>query len=192
MNVFRPNWLEMYIGPMKSGKTKRLVEYIDTFQYLENINYIVFKPSLDTRDNTMKTRFGDTAVPATYITPESLQKIYKEGKNYNIIIIDEIQFFDIRIVDIINDLIRMDKMVIVGGLNLAFNNTPFPTVEKLLPFAMKIEMCYGICEHPGCNKLSTRTQRLINNKPAAPDSPLVRIEGGGETYETRCISHYEI
>ena len=193
MNIFKPNWLEVYIGPMKSGKTKRLVEYIDVVEFMEDINCIVFKPSVDTRNKTMKTRFGNHEVPCTYVTPESLQKIYKEGLNYNIIIIDEIQFMDSSVVDIINDLVKSDKMVIVGGLNLAFNNEPFETITKLLPYANKIEVCYGICEHPGCNKLSTRTQRLIDGQPAPADSPIILIEGSGhETYETRCVKHYKI
>lgn len=193
MNVFKPNWLKVFVGPMKSGKTRGLVEYIDTLQFMDNINYIVFKPEVDTRENNLYTRFNSNAINCTYVTNESLQNIYKEGKNYNIILIDEIQFMDSSVVDIINQLIKMDKMVIVAGLSLAFNNRPFRTVEKLLPFANEIKVCYGICEHPGCNKISTRTQRLIDGEPVAFDDKLISIEGDGkETYETRCVKHHVI
>ena len=38
---------------------------------------------------------------------------------------------------------------------------------------------------------ATRTQRLIDGKPADKNSPLIMI-GGDETYEARCVKCWEL
>jgi thymidine kinase len=44
-----------------------------------------------------------------------------------------------------------------------------------------------------CGEPATRTQRLIDGRPASADSPLIVIGGmGDEAYEARCRQHHEV
>ena len=56
--------------------------------------------------------------------------------------------------------------------------------------ATKVDKLHAVCMKCGCED-ATRTQRLIDGKPADKNSPLIMI-GGDETYEARCIKCYEL
>jgi len=42
-----------------------------------------------------------------------------------------------------------------------------------------------------CGEPASRTQRLVNGKPARYDDPVV-IVGAAEMYEARCRAHHEV
>ena len=56
--------------------------------------------------------------------------------------------------------------------------------------ATKVDKLHAVCMKCGCDH-ATRTQRLIDGKPADKNSPLIMI-GGDETYEARCVKCYEL
>ncbi len=77
---------------------------------------------------------------------------------------------------------------------LSFRGEPFGPMPSLVGRADKAIRLTAICDYSGCDLRATRTQRLINGKPAPYDSPLVVIEGEGieETYEARCVLHHNV
>ncbi|WP_347836345.1 hypothetical protein [Gracilibacillus sp. JCM 18860] len=45
---------------------------------------------------------------------------------------------------------------------------------------------------PVCGSPASRTQRLINGKPASFDDPVILVGGAKEAYEPRCRHHHEV
>lgn len=82
------------------------------------------------------------------------------------------------------------KKVIGTGLELDFKAEPFGSMPELMCIATTVDKLHAVCMKCGCEH-ATRTQRLIDGRPADKNSPLIMI-GGDETYEARCIKCYEL
>ncbi len=105
--------------------------------------------------------------------------------------IEEGQFFDDGLIDVCERLADRDRMVIVDGLNRDFLGRPFGPMPELLAIAEEVVMLSAICMV--CGEEASRTQRLVDGRPATADDPLVVIGGmGDERYEARCRTHHEI
>ena len=107
-----------------------------------------------------------------------------------VVAIDELQFFDANITKVISKLMDDGKKVIGTGLELDFKAEPFGAMPELLCLATSVDKLHAVCMKCGCEH-ATRTQRLIDGKPADKSSPLIMI-GGDETYEARCVKCYEL
>ena len=103
--------------------------------------------------------------------------------------IDEAQFFDDGIVDVIEKLADKGLRVIVTGLDMDFRGEPFGCIPELLARADRIDKLQAICMV--CGQPANRTQRLVDGKPANYNDPIV-IVGAAEMYEARCRAHHEV
>lgn len=191
--VYKPGYLEAIFGPMKSGKSE---VFIILFKELGHSNHewVTFKPAVNIREKGIASRTFNLSLEAIVIDedhPELIFEHLKEKEN-KIVGIDEAQFFDNSLVDIVDTLLKKRYHVIVSGLMLNFRGEPFGPMPWLVGRANKVTRLTGICDVHGCNRRATRTQRLINGEPAPYNSPVVVIEGEGETetYETRCVIHH--
>ncbi len=110
-------------------------------------------------------------------------------KEATVIAIDEAQFFDDEIVQIVEELADHQIRVIVAGLDTDFRGEPFGPMPELMARAEQVEKLQAICMV--CGEPASRTQRLVNNKPARYDEPVV-IVGAAEMYEARCRAHHEV
>lgn len=178
--------LEVICGPMFAGKTEELLRRINRFKYAD-IKYLIFKPKTDTRTNaTAKSRDG-RVVEAIEVedSAEILEYVLNLSRKNNVdaIAIDEAQFFDEQLGRISNELANMGYLVYVAGLDLDFKAKPFPSVSACLAYADHITKLKGVCVV--CGAPATRSQRLINGRPASSSSPTVMV-GDSETYEARC------
>ncbi|MFX0124695.1 MAG: thymidine kinase [Candidatus Hodarchaeota archaeon] len=193
--VYKPSYLEVIIGPMKSGKTE---EFIRIFKELEHSDYecVAFKPAVNIREEGIASRTFNINLEAIVIDENKPELIfeYLKAKPYKIIGIDEAQFFDENLVEVVDTLLRNRYHVIVSGLLLSFRGEPFGPMPWIVGRANEIVRLTAICDVPGCNRRATRTQRLINGEPALYSSPLVSIEGQKkiETYEARCVLHHAV
>jgi len=191
--VYKSGCLEVIFGPMKSGKSETFIILFKELGH-SNIEWITFKPAVNTREKGITSRTFDLKLEAIVIDEDHPEQIfeYLKVKDYKIIGIDEAQFFDIRLVDIVDTLLENNYHVIVSGLMLNFRGEPFGPMPWLVGRANNITRLTAICDMHGCNRRATRTQRLINGSPAPYDSPLVVIEdqGKNETYEARCAIHH--
>jgi thymidine kinase len=79
--------------------------------------------------------------------------------------------------------------VIVAGLDTDFRGEPFGVMPRLIAQADHIDKLYAICMV--CGAEATRTQRLINGRPARFDDPVV-VVGASELYEARCRQHHQV
>jgi len=106
-----------------------------------------------------------------------------------VVAIDEVQFFADPIVDIVQELANQGYRVIVAGLDLDFRGEPFGPMPKLLSIAEQLTKLQAVCTI--CGSPASRTQRLINGKPASYYDPVIMV-GAEESYEPRCRHHHEI
>ena len=147
--------LIVHTGGMYSGKSTALIS--EGERYVRANKKVVFiKPKIDRRysDKFIVTHSGikiECIEMSTYMLDSSL-------KEYDVVLIDEIQFFDENIVDDIEALIRNDITVIADGLDMDFQGKPFKTTTKLMGLSDEVIKHKAVCEFCGEDaNLSLRT-----------------------------------
>jgi thymidine kinase len=70
-----------------------------------------------------------------------------------------------------------------------FRGEPFGLMPDLLAMAEVVDKLHAICMT--CGEKATRTQRLVDGKPAHYEDPVV-IVGASELYEARCRQHHQV
>jgi len=175
-------WLEVIVGPMYSGKSEELIRRIRRTKIAKQ-KVQVFKPEIDNRysKEDVVSHCGGKVEAIPVKDSSEILNILEEDTQ--VVAIDEVQFFDEGIIDIITTLADNNKRVICAGLDTDFRGVPFgpiPTLLATAEFVVKIQAICVVCGNP-----ATRTQRLINGKPAKYEDPIVLI-GATESYEARC------
>ena len=180
---------EMITGPMSCGKTEELLRRVKR-SIIAKKRVKIFSPIVDTRvkGDYIESRNGLAQDAVKIALSTDILRYVTNGDQ--IIAIDEIQFFDKDIVEVVKKLISSGKKVIAAGLDLDFKAQPFGNMPELLCLADRVDKLTAICMKCG-SEYANRTQRLINGEPADLNSPLIMI-GGDETYEARCIDCYEL
>ena len=189
-------WLHVIAGCMSSGKTDELLRLLRRAEIARR-RILLVRPAIDSRtpgefaESRSKARFPSVLVnPAE---PSNVLALARE-RDADMVGIEEAQFFDDQLVDVVLALRDSGRHVIASGLNLDFAGRPFGPMPELLAHADAVTMLTAICVV--CGDTATRTQRLVGGRPAAIDDPLVVIGGfdatATETYEARCHRHHEI
>ncbi|WP_148682756.1 thymidine kinase [Pyrobaculum ferrireducens] len=180
--------LIVIVGPMFAGKTTELIRRVER-HVIAGRRAVVFKPSIDSRYDASKVaahnglRFGAVVVPPS---EEGVEAIGKMGVEYDVVAVDEIQFFPVQLAEVLNSLAN-GRVVIAAGLNLDFRGEPFETTARVMAYADRVISLTAVCKV--CGRPATRTQRLVNGVPAPRDSPRILV-GGGDSYEARCRRHF--
>lgn len=180
---------ELITGPMSCGKTEELLRRIRR-SIIAKKKVKVISPCIDTREqgDYIKSRNG-LWLDAVKVK-HSIQILSVVKDEDEIIAIDELQFFDSNIVKVIAKLMQDGKKVIGTGLDLDFKGDTFGSMPELMCLATTVDKLHAVCMKCGSDH-ATRTQRLIDGKPADKNSPLIMI-GGDETYEARCVKCWEL
>lgn len=180
--------IEVICGSMFCGKTDELIRRLRRATIAKQ-KVQVFKPAIDYRYNVEKvTSHAGSEYDATPI-PSSSEIINQLIPDTTVVGIDEAQFFDRNIVEIVETLAEKGIRVIVAGLDLNFKGEPFGCMPVLMARAEKVDKLQAICMV--CGGPASRTQRLVNGKPARYDDPVI-IVGASEMYEARCRLHHEV
>ena len=185
---YREGWLEVICGCMFAGKTEELIRRINVLSYAK-MKIIVFKPRIDDRYSAIEiVSHSGIIVPCLVINKAA--EILKEIKaDTQVVVIDEVQFFDADIVDICEYLADKGIRVIVAGLDKDFRGEPFGVMPQLLTRAEFVTKLTAVCTK--CGAPATRTQRLVNGKPASFNDSIVLV-GAVEHYEPRCRHCHEV
>jgi len=180
--------IEIICGSMFSGKTEEMIRRLRRAKIAKQ-KVQVFKPVIDTRySNEKVTSHAGMDFEALPVS-DSTQLKKNLNADTTVIGIDEAQFFDDGIINLIDELADSGKRVIVTGLDMNFRGEPFGCIPVLMAKAEKVDKLHAICMV--CGGPATRTQRLVNGKPAHYDDPIV-IVGASEMYEARCRTHHEV
>ncbi len=180
--------IEVITGPMFAGKSEELIRRINRLKYAKK-NFLVFKPLLDDRYSETEVvshrNRREKSIPIS--KPEEIYNYLKE--NTEVICIDEVQFFDEKIIDIIDELANKGLRIIVSGLDTDFKGNPFMVTAKLLAKAEFVTKLTAICAK--CGKEATMTQRLINGQIPSVNDEVILV-GASESYEPRCRHCHEV
>lgn len=180
--------IEVITGSMFSGKTDELIRRLRRATIARQ-KVQVFKPILDNRYAVEKvTSHAGNDYEAVPIE-KSAELISHLDKDTTVIAIDEAQFFDPEIVCLTQQLAESDMRVIVAGLDTDFRGEPFGPMPILMAAAERVDKLHAICMV--CGEEASRTQRLVNGRPARYDDPVV-IVGASELYEARCRKHHQV
>ena len=180
--------IEVVCGSMFSGKTDELIRRLIRATIAKQ-KVQVFKPAIDIRYAVEKvTSHAGANYEATPIA-NAAEIREKLDKDTTVVGIDEAQFLDPEVVDVAQELASRGIRVLVAGLDMDFRGEPFGPMPLILAKAERVDKLHAICMV--CGDDASRTQRLVNGKPARYDDPVV-IVGASELYEARCRAHHEV
>lgn len=185
---YREGWLEVISGCMFAGKTEELIRRVHVLSYA-NKNILVFKPQIDNRySDTEIVSHAGTKIPCIVVN-SAREILGKISDDTEVVAIDEVQFFDEEIVDVCEYLADKGIRVMVAGLDKDFRGEAFGVMPELLTRAEFVTKLTAVCAK--CGAPATRTQRLVDGKPASFDDPIVLV-GAVEHYEPRCRHCHEV
>ena len=180
--------VEIICGSMFSGKTEEMIRRLRR-AVIAKQKVQVFKPIIDNRYKAERvTSHAGLDFEALPIK-DSNEILNNLIGDTTVVGIDEAQFFDDDIVDVIENLANKGLRVLVTGLDMNFRGEPFGCIPILLSKADKVDKLQAICMV--CGEPATRTQQLVNGKPARFNDPIV-IVGASEMYEARCRIHHDV
>jgi len=129
---------------MFSGKTEELIRRIKN----SNKSYKVFKPVTDTRNKQNKIEsHSNIKIDATTI--KNINEILVFKNKFDIIGIDEAQFFSDDIIDVCNTIANSGSRVIVAGLDMDYSGKPFGPMPFLMAIAEKVTKVHATCSETG-------------------------------------------
>lgn len=180
--------VEVICGSMFCGKTEELIRRLRRARIAKQ-NVQVFKPVIDNRfeHNKVKSHSGIDVDAEPVEKSQDIQRALL--RETTVLGIDEVQFFDDGIVDVVEDLADKGLRVIVTGLDTDFRGVPFGCMPHLMARAERVDKLHAICMV--CGGLASRTQRLVDGNPAHYNEPIV-VVGAQELYEARCREHHQV
>ncbi len=174
--------LELFIGPMFSGKSTELIRQIRLLQKIDK-KVLVLKPIIDLRYAQDKiTSHNYESVECKVMN--KLDEINDEEINkYDTVIIDEGQFFP-DLVSVISRWVNNYSVnIIVGGLDGDFQRRPIGQILELIPMADKCIKLNSLCNICKDGTEAPFSFRLVKSN----DKVLV---GGSESYIPVCRKHF--
>ncbi len=180
--------VEVITGSMFCGKTDELIRRLRRATIARQ-KVQVFKPAIDNRYAERRvTSHAGSEYEAFPVESAAMIKGLIDPHT-TVVAIDEAQFFDAEIISLVQQLADRDLRVIVAGLDTDFRGEPFGPMPVLIAQAERVDKLHAICMV--CGESASRTQRLVNGKPARYHDPVV-IVGAAEMYEARCRKHHEV
>lgn len=170
----------MIIGCMSAGKSSELIRRVERAR-LAYLPTVIFSPAMDTRSKTgiVESRNGLQSHAVVVETPKDMLKYSSQAV---VIGIDEIQFFNSDITEVVMTLLRQRKKIIASGLDLDYRGKPFGAVPELLAIADRVDKLMAVCRKCGSD-FACRTQRTVQSNE--------QILVGDAEYEARCIDCFD-
>jgi len=178
------NEFVMFVGPMFGGKTSKLLSALDRYKY-QGKNIIAFKPNIDERycKNKIVTHWGGNFPAVNVKSGQDILRFFIKNKkdSKNVIAVDEafmIEGSGLALKKIFED----GHTVLVSSLQISSDFTPYEEIQKMMPYATKIELCPAVCSICGLDAYYTQ-------KTAGRSDHKIEV-GGSEMYQPRCFSHF--
>jgi thymidine kinase len=180
--------LEVISGCMFAGKTEELIRRIKVLEIAKQ-KVLVFKPRIDNRYSDTKVASHAGSMVDSIIIDRAAEILDHVTDDTDVVAIDEVQFLDKDIVEVCDILADRGIRVMAAGLDMDFRGEPFGVMPTLLTKAEFVTKLTAVCVK--CGAPATRTQRIVNGRPAAWDDPQI-VVGAQETYEARCRHCHEV
>jgi thymidine kinase len=182
-------WIEVISGVMFSGKSEELIRRLRRAMIARK-RVQVFKSRLDERYSGIYTISSHDGRAVDAIPADSAAQIAQQiDPTAQVVAIDEAQFLDSGILQLVTSLAARGRRVIVAGTDTDFRGEPFGSMPQLMAIAEVVDKLHAICVL--CGGPASRNQRLIGGQPAPYDSPTIMV-GSTESYEARCRMCFSI
>lgn len=166
---YRQGRIEVVCGSMFSGKTEELIRRIKRATFARQ-RVVIFKPQIDTRyseeevvshdrNAVMSVPLSTSAEILNYLSSHATST---DGYDFDVVGIDEAQFFGMDLVDVCNQLANNGVRVIIAGLDMDFQCTPFGPIPALCAVADEVTKVHAICVK--CGALAYVSHRLVHDQ----------------------------
>ncbi len=172
-------WIEVITGSMFSGKTEELIRRVKR-AILANQSVKVFKSLTDTRYSENEVISHDSSSIVSNPV-KSASDILPLISDFDVIGIDEAQFFDSGLVDVCESLANRGCRVIVAGLDMDFKGDPFGPIPQLMATAEYVTKLQAVC-------MSCGNPALYSHRKSSEDNQV--LLGENQIYEPLCRACY--
>ena len=171
--------IEVICGSMFSGKTEELIRRLKRAQFAKQ-KVEIYKPCIDVRYSEDQVVSHDShSIPSTPIdSPASMLLL---SSDVEVVGIDEAQFFDETLVEVVQTLANRGIRVIIAGLDTDFLGKPFGPMPSLMAVAEDIQKVHAICVK--CGSPANHSHRLVKNDALV-------VLGEKDEYEPLCRHCY--
>jgi len=160
---------------MFSGKTEELIRRLNRAKIARQ-KIQIFKPALDQRYHVENiVSHNDNYIRSTPVSTSA--EILELAEDCEVVGIDEVQFFDENIVEIVDGLANSGKRVIVAGLDMDYLGKPFGCMPQLMAIAEFVTKVHAICMV--CGEVASHSYRLSESNERV-------LLGETDLYEARC------
>jgi thymidine kinase len=173
--------IEVICGSMFSGKTEELIRRINRVR-IAKLSYQVFKPKQDTRYDE-ESVVSHNANSIISIPVAKAEAILLQAGHFQVVGIDEAQFFDDKLPDVCNILANKGVRVIIAGLDMDFKGRPFGPMPALMAIAESVTKVHAVCVI--CGNPALYSYRKVPGKNRI-------LLGEKESYEPRCRICYNL
>jgi thymidine kinase len=175
----RSGWIEVICGSMFSGKTEELIRRLKRAKIARQ-KVEIFKPMVDTRyDKEDVVSHDDNSIRSTPVY--SANQILLLANDFDVVGIDEAQFFDEELSAVCNILANNGIRVIVAGLDMDYLGNPYGPIPVLLATAEYVTKVHAIC--PICGDLANYSHRTVEQEGQL-------MLGETDVYEPLCRKHF--
>ncbi|BDC99867.1 thymidine kinase [Persicobacter psychrovividus] len=177
--IAQAGWVEVICGSMFSGKTEELIRRINR-AIIAKQKVGIFKPAVDTRYAEAEV-VSHNANAVVCVPVKNAAEILHHINEFEVIGIDEAQFFDLDLVDVANKLANKGKRVILAGLDMDFEGVPFGPMPGLMATAEFVTKVNAICAQ--CGSVASYSFRTTMSEEQV-------VLGEKDAYEPRCRKCY--
>ncbi len=171
--------IEVICGSMFSGKTEELIRRMKRAQFAKQ-KVEIYKPCIDVRYSEDEVVSHDShSIPSTPIdSPASMLLL---SSDVEVVGIDEAQFFDDTLIEVVQTLANRGIRVIVAGLDTDFMGKPFGPIPALMAVAEEVQKVHAICVK--CGSPANHSHRLSKSNELV-------VLGETDIYEPLCRHCY--
>lgn len=174
-NSIRAGWIEVVCGSMFSGKTEELIRRLNRARIAKQ-KVEIFKPAVDVRYDEDDVVSHDQNKVSS-IPVQNATQILFYAEEFEVVGIDEAQFFGNELVDVCTQLASKGKRVVVAGLDMDYLGKPFGPIPLLMAIAEYVTKVHAICMQ--CGNLANYSHRTIKNDKLV-------VLGETDSYEPLC------
>ncbi len=182
--VTTPGRIEVITGPMFSGKSEELIRRLKRARIAKQ-RVACFKPDIDQRYHrtAIASHSSQTHDAETVATLDLLrERRAGQMEEIEVIGIDEAQFFDETLLELVQELMHSGKRVVMAGLDTTFTGEPFGAIPQFLAIADEVLKLSAVCMV--CGQPAIHTQRLGHSQELV-------VVGAAGVYEARCRRCFE-
>ena len=178
-NTIKSGCVEVICGSMFSGKTEELIRRLKRAQFA-NQKIAIFKPCIDVRYSEEDVVSHDLHSIKSHPV-KSPSQMLEIDDDVKVVGIDEAQFFDSSLIDVVQTLANKGIRVIIAGLDTDYLGKPFGPMPSLMAIAEDVQKVHAICVR--CGNLANHSHRLSRSRQLV-------VLGEKDIYEPLCRQCY--